>query len=77
MKKTWLVLLVLAGVVAAVWWRFHISSGTQDVVVYVSHDEVFSEPILKDFEKETGNKSTSRLRYGGNEKHRSNEPAHC
>ena len=55
MKKTsWFVLLVLAGVVAAAWWRFHIPSGTQDVVVYVSHDEVFSEPILKDFEKETG-----------------------
>ncbi len=55
MKKTsWLVLLVLGGVVAAAWWRFQIPSGTQDVVVYVSHDEVFSEPILKDFEKETG-----------------------
>lgn len=55
MKKTsWLVLLVLGGVVAAAWWHFHIPSGTQDVVVYVSHDEVFSEPILKDFEKETG-----------------------
>jgi iron(III) transport system substrate-binding protein len=53
-KTSWLVLLVFAGVVAAAWWRFHIPSGTQDVVVYVSHDEVFSEPILKDFEKETG-----------------------
>jgi iron(III) transport system substrate-binding protein len=53
-KTSWLVLLVLAGVVAAAWWRFHIPRGTQDVVVYVSHDEVFSEPILKDFEKETG-----------------------
>jgi iron(III) transport system substrate-binding protein len=26
------------------------------VVVYVSHDQVFSEPILKDFEKDTGTK---------------------
>ncbi|MDE2060584.1 MAG: iron ABC transporter substrate-binding protein, partial [candidate division NC10 bacterium] len=26
----------------------------QTVVVYVSEDQVFSEPILKDFEKETG-----------------------
>jgi iron(III) transport system substrate-binding protein len=51
---SWLVLLVLGGVVAAAWWRFHIPSGTRDVVVYVSHDEIFSEPILKDFEKETG-----------------------
>ena len=24
------------------------------VVVYVSHDQVFSEPILKDFERDTG-----------------------
>jgi iron(III) transport system substrate-binding protein len=48
------VLLVLGGVAAAAWWRFHIPPETQSVVVYVSHDEVFSEPILKDFEKETG-----------------------
>jgi iron(III) transport system substrate-binding protein len=54
-KKTlWVVLLVLAGVAAAAWWRFHAPSETQSVVVYVSHDEVFSQPILKDFEKETG-----------------------
>jgi iron(III) transport system substrate-binding protein len=51
-KRTlWFVLLVLA---AVAWWRFHVPSETQDVVVYVSHDEVFSEPILRDFEKETG-----------------------
>ena len=55
MKKTlWVVLLVLAGVAAAAWWRFHAPNETQSVVVYVSHDEVFSEPILRDFEKETG-----------------------
>jgi iron(III) transport system substrate-binding protein len=53
-KTSRFVLFVLGGVVAAAWWLFHIPSGTQDVVVYVSHDEVFSEPILKDFEKETG-----------------------
>jgi len=28
--------------------------GTNEVIVYVSEDQVFSEPILKDFEKETG-----------------------
>src|SRR5262252_4547005 len=51
----WLVpALVVAAAAALVLWRF--SSGTQGptVVVYVSHDQVFSEPILKDFEKETG-----------------------
>ncbi len=39
------------------------SSGPQDqnrmVVVYVSEDQVFSEPILRDFEKETGIKVKS------------------
>jgi iron(III) transport system substrate-binding protein len=53
-KNLWVALLVLAGVAAAAWWRFHSSNETQSVVVYVSHDEVFSEPILRDFEKETG-----------------------
>jgi iron(III) transport system substrate-binding protein len=55
--RKWLVpaLLVVAAA-ALVLWRF--SPGTQGptVVVYVSHDQVFSEPILKDFEKETGAK---------------------
>lgn len=30
------------------------SPGPSEVVVYVSEDQVFSEPILKDFERETG-----------------------
>ena len=30
------------------------STESRSVVVYVSEDQVFSEPILKDFEKETG-----------------------
>jgi iron(III) transport system substrate-binding protein len=30
------------------------SPGSSDVVVYVSEDQVFSEPVLKDFEGETG-----------------------
>lgn len=50
----WLTLLVIAGAAAAVWWRSRAPEGAQTVVVYVSHDEVFSEPILNDFEKETG-----------------------
>ena len=28
--------------------------GANEVVVYVSEDQVFSEPILRDFEAETG-----------------------
>jgi len=53
--RKWLVpALVVAAAAALVLRRF--SSGTQGptVVVYVSHDQVFSEPILKDFENETG-----------------------
>lgn len=52
--------LLLIGVVAAlaalsfVIWRAMSGTQADAVVVYVSHDEVFSEPILKDFEKETG-----------------------
>ena len=33
---------------------FSVRTRAPTVVVYVSHDQVFSEPILKDFEKETG-----------------------
>jgi iron(III) transport system substrate-binding protein len=53
--RKWLVpALVIVIAAAFVVWRF--SSGTQGptVLVYVSHDQVFSEPILKEFEKETG-----------------------
>jgi iron(III) transport system substrate-binding protein len=44
-------LVVVAGIIL---WRFYSSGGEPTVVVYVSHDQVFSEPILKDFEKDTG-----------------------
>lgn len=46
--------IALAALVAlALFWR---GSGVEgeSVVVYVSHDQVFSEPILKDFERDTG-----------------------
>src|SRR5580704_9868113 len=53
--RKWLVpALVVAVVAAFVLWRFSPGTQTPTVVVYVSHDQVFSEPILKDFEKETG-----------------------
>jgi iron(III) transport system substrate-binding protein len=35
-------------------WRLLAPGTTNTVVVYVSHDQVFSEPILKDFERDTG-----------------------
>lgn len=46
-----LAILVLAGIVV---WRMLPGAKSPVVVVYVSHDQVFSEPILKDFEKDTG-----------------------
>src|SRR6185369_13741198 len=35
-------------------WHFVWAPTAQVVVVYVSHDQVFSEPILRDFERDTG-----------------------
>ncbi|MBI2993724.1 MAG: substrate-binding domain-containing protein [Gammaproteobacteria bacterium] len=46
--------VVLAGVIAAVLWRVLAPSSAHTVVVYVSHDQVFSEPILNDFQRDTG-----------------------
>ena len=54
MRYTWWIALALVVVAAIALWRFYSSSGSPTVVVYVSHDQVFSEPILKDFEKDTG-----------------------
>src|SRR5215203_2926880 len=47
-------LLLLAAIIAAVLWRVWVPASDDTVVVYVSHDEIFSEPILKDFERDTG-----------------------
>jgi iron(III) transport system substrate-binding protein len=52
-RAFWVLPVVLAGV-ALIVWRFQFIGGAPAVVIYVSHDQVFSEPILKDFEKETG-----------------------
>jgi len=53
-RSLWLLAVLLVAVAAIAWWRFNTGSGAGSVVVYVSHDQVFSEPILKDFERETG-----------------------
>ncbi len=47
-----LLAVVLAAVAGAVWTTLRRSDSV--VVVYVSEDQVFSEPILKDFERESG-----------------------
>jgi iron(III) transport system substrate-binding protein len=49
----WIALLLVVAASIAL-WRFYSSGGAPTVVVYVSHDQVFSEPILKEFEKDTG-----------------------
>jgi iron(III) transport system substrate-binding protein len=51
----WPVLALAAlAVIAFAFWHFLPGMQSPTVVVYVSHDQVFSEPILKDFENETG-----------------------
>jgi len=52
-KLTVAALIVLAGTLLSC------SGGKREVVIYVSEDQVFSEPILRDFEKETGIKVKS------------------
>jgi iron(III) transport system substrate-binding protein len=54
MSKGRLFVAVLGVVIAVVLWRLLAPGTTNTVVVYVSHDQVFSEPILKDFERDTG-----------------------
>jgi iron(III) transport system substrate-binding protein len=53
-RSLWLLAVLLVAAAAIAWWRFTTGSGAGSVVVYVSHDQVFSEPILKEFERETG-----------------------
>jgi iron(III) transport system substrate-binding protein len=51
----WLALGLAALVILAfTLWHFVSPPPAPVVVVYVSHDQVFSEPVLKDFEKDTG-----------------------
>jgi iron(III) transport system substrate-binding protein len=50
--STLLVVVVAAVVAGVIWIAF--PHGDNVVVVYVSEDQVFSEPILKDFERDTG-----------------------
>ena len=46
--------IALGAAIAVVLWRLLAPGTANEVVVYVSHDQVFSEPILKDFERDTG-----------------------
>lgn len=54
MKRSLVIGIVVLAAIAIAVWRYFPGTQTPTVVVYVSHDQVFSEPILKDFEKDTG-----------------------
>ena len=54
MKKAFWIIPVVFVAMAVGLWRYYSPGSAPIVVVYVSHDQVFSEPILRDFEKETG-----------------------
>ena len=54
MKKRTVASGILVGLVMAVGAGIFARGGGNSVVVYVSHDQVFSEPILTDFEKDSG-----------------------
>ena len=55
LSSEWSALAAVAlAVIAFAVWRLLPATQPLTVVVYVSHDQVFSEPILADFERETG-----------------------
>lgn len=54
MRRSLLVSLAGLVAIAAALWAFRHRTQAPTVVVYVSHDQVFSEPILRDFETDTG-----------------------
>ena len=55
MKSVYILFVSVVMVIGVVvWWLTKTPGNTPVVVVYASEDQVFSEPILRDFEKETG-----------------------
>ncbi len=55
MKRiVWALPAIFVAAAIGLWWRLGPSSAKRVVVVYVSHDQVFSEPILEAFERDAG-----------------------
>lgn len=55
MKKFVIFIGLIVVFVICIWWvNRQALSPLQTVTVYVSEDQIFSEPVLKDFERETG-----------------------
>ena len=53
-KPVFLLIIIFVMIAGVIIWRFATTTVIPVVVVYVSEDQVFSEPILRDFERETG-----------------------
>lgn len=53
MSKEKVLVVALLAVAAVALWRVLAPASANTVVVYVSHDQIFSEPILMDFERDT------------------------
>lgn len=53
-KRRWRLLFTMALILTGLACKSKQSTASRTVVVYVSEDQVFAEPMLKDFEKETG-----------------------
>jgi iron(III) transport system substrate-binding protein len=54
MRKLWIAVAAALVIAAMIGFASCSSKRRESVVVYVSEDQVFSEPILRDFERETG-----------------------
>ncbi len=56
MKRSWFIypIIITAAIGILFGWSVVTRAAPPTVTVYVSEDQVFSEPILKDFERETG-----------------------
>ncbi len=56
MKKIISLLIIISMIIVGIvfWYFMTKSENARAVVVYVSEDQIFSEPVLKDFETETG-----------------------
>lgn len=51
--RTWLVWLIVLGGILSIPYCNH-SSSDSEVIIYAAQDQVYAEPILREFEKETG-----------------------
>lgn len=53
-KTTWFIAVIIIVALGAVVYTSIVGSAKKEVVIYTSVDQIFSEPVLKEFEKKTG-----------------------